>query len=320
MNWCVVPQARQQARQRTVASSWRSSPLRQAIAASLVALAPLPALAQAWQPVRGSILYGISGMAPLAETETGVEMLVVHDNKREGEGRLGVVAQTDADWLSYRPLDWSSGAPLPVDLEALTAIPEVGSSYVAVESDGTAYHLFVDPDTEVVTLLGTFELPELPEGSNIESFALQTLDGGTVAVWAHRGRGEEPAMLYWATFDPETYTFGDVSAEAIAVPYPEGDGVRHLSDVTIDEAGAIYGTAASDLGDDGPFASAVYLIGVLAVDATGVRLRRSRLVPLTSDRFRKVEAIARVPGAQGGLWLGTDDETFGSFVWRSHNF
>jgi hypothetical protein len=244
-------------------------------------------------------------------------MLVVHDNKNADEGRFAVVSQTDSDWLQYRPLAWPADRDRPIDLEALTAVPGT-DTFVALESDGTAYHVAIDGDR--VQLIASFELPALPDNTNLESFALQELDGRLVAVWGHRGRGDDPAMLYWGLFNPADYRFGDVSAVAIRVPVPAGDSVRHLSDVTVDEAGVIYGSAASDNGDNGPFASAVYVLGVLSPEAEALRFLPSALVPLISDDFHKVEAITRVPGDRGGIWLGSDDESFGGFIWRSHDF
>lgn len=282
-----------------------------------VTLAPLSAIAQTWQPVRGSILFGISGMAPLNSTPAGWDVLVVHDNKNADEGRFAVVSQTEGDWLQYRPLAWPADLAPPIDLEALTAVPET-NTFIALASDGTAYHVGLEGDR--VQLITSFELPDLPENTNLESFALQKLDGRLVAVWAHRGGGDDPAMLYWGMFDLADYSVSDVSAVAIQVPVPSGDSVRHLSDVTVDEAGVVYGSAASDNGDNGPFASAVYVLGVLSPEAEALRFIPSTLVPLISDDFHKVEAIARVPGDRGGIWLGSDDESFGGFIWRSHDF
>ncbi|PPT10691.1 hypothetical protein CKA32_006676 [Geitlerinema sp. FC II] len=278
----------------------------------------VPAFSQSWQPVRGSIQYGISGMAAIAQTETPLDFLVVHDNKREGEGRLAIVSLSENDWPVYRPLAWPSDIPLPVDLEALSGMPGT-TRFAAVESDGTIYPLSIEVETGRVSVSNRFSLPELPEGSNVEAFALQTLEGTLVAVWAHRGDGEDPARLYWATFDPQTYQFGTVAVRDVRVPYPTGS-VRHISDLKLDEAGVVYSVAASDEGNDGPFASAVYAIGVFDVEGDNIEFRATSPVPLMSTGYHKVEAIALTSGESGGLLLGTDDESFGSFVWRSHDF
>ncbi|MGC9505311.1 hypothetical protein [Baaleninema sp.] len=277
-----------------------------------------PVFSQSWQPVRGSIQYGISGIAAIADTDAPLDFLVVHDNKREDEGRLAVLSLSEEGWPDYQPLAWPSETPLPVDLEALSAVPGT-SSFAAVESDGTVYHVSLDRETRQVSVLGQFDLPELPPGSNVEGFALQTVEERLLAVWGHRGNGEDPARLYWAIFDPQTYQFGEVASRELRVPYP-GGSVRHISDLKLDAAGILYIAAASDDGNDGPFASAVYAIGVFDREGDTLNFLPSSGIPLTSTRQHKVEALELTSGAEGGLFLGTDDESFGSFIWRSHDF
>jgi len=278
----------------------------------------LPVRSQTWYPVRGSIEFGISGMAVIDRVGTTVNLLVVHDNKDDGQGRLATISLRVSDWPTYREIGWADGEPLPVDLEALSAVPGT-DTFVAVNSRGTAYHVALGVETDRVRLLGTFVLPDLPEGSNVESFALQNVEGRLLAVWAHRGQGEDPAVLYWAEFDAQTYAFSAVSSEEIRVPYPIG-AVRHISDLKVDTAGVAYATAASDNGNDGPFASAAYVLGRFDLDRGTTTFHRSPLVSMTSDPVHKVEAIELLPGEGGGLLLGTDDESFGSFIWRSHEF
>jgi hypothetical protein len=40
-----------------------------------------------------------------------------------------------------------------------------------------------------------------------------------------------------------------------------------------------------------------------------------QLVPLYRSQYHKIESIELVPGAEGGVIVGTDDENFGSYVY-----
>lgn len=74
-----------------------------------------PVQAQPWRPVRGSVLFGISGMVLLEQQEDSTSFLIVHDNKGVGEGRLAMIRITGEQAPEYFPINWSN-QPLPVDL------------------------------------------------------------------------------------------------------------------------------------------------------------------------------------------------------------
>jgi hypothetical protein len=138
-----------------------------------------------------------------------------------------------------------------------------------------------------------------------------------LAVWAHRGEAADPAVIYWANMDESNYSFSGVRSARLTVPWPTAD-VRHISDLKIDGAGALFVTSASDPGDDGPFASAFYLAGVFDEDAArgqiGFRQNIS-LVRLARFDYHKVEAFELVPGGTGGIAFATDDEKMGSSLY-----
>jgi hypothetical protein len=92
--------------------------------------------------------------------------------------------------------------------------------------------------------------------------------------------------------------------------------VRHVSNIKIDTSGAAFVTATSDPGDDGPFASAFYYAGAFHSNDKG-KLSFSQpavLTPLFRFDYHKVEGFTLVPGTDGGIVFGTDDENLGSAI------
>jgi hypothetical protein len=272
-------------------------------------------LAEQWRPVRGGILYGISGMALVSEQSNSMNFLVVHDNKGKDEGRLAIVTVKERSQPEYQAIDWPNNTALPADLEAITSVPSQANSFMTVTSSGTIYHIQLEPNSKSISVLKVFNLPDIPPGSNFEGFAVQEIDGNLVAVWAHRGQGNDPAKLYWGTLDLASYNITLLGSIALKVPFPNGSDTRHVSDLKIDKGGVVFISSASDPGNDGPFDSAVYVVGFLAMKQDELTLRLTpALVPIYRHNYHKIEAIELVPGAAGGVIVGTDDENMGSSI------
>ncbi|WP_228060392.1 MULTISPECIES: hypothetical protein [unclassified Coleofasciculus] len=275
-----------------------------------------PIQAQHWQPVRGGITFGISGMALVEQQDDAYRFLIVHDNKKPSEGRIAIIKVTDTDAPQYLPLNWSRNRELPVDLEALTTVPGARETvFMASTSSGKIYCIRLNPDSQDISVLNVFQLPGVPEDNNLEGFALQQINGKLLAVWGHRGANEEPGILYWGWLNSKTYQISPQGSTPLRVPFPIGN-VRHISDLKVDSAGVVYITAVTDNGDDGPFQSAVYVAGAFTQQSDRFQFRQNfSLVPLYRLNYHKVEAIELVPGAAGGIFLGTDDENMGSSIW-----
>ena len=277
----------------------------------LLFLIPQIAIAQLWRPVRGGILFGISGMVLVNQQNDSRSFLVVHDNKGKNPDRLAIVTVTGKEAPQYFPVNWLANAELPSDLEALTAVPST-SDFMVLASAGTAYHIRLDAVKKTVSVLKVFDLPNIPKGSNFESFALQNIDGKLLAVWAHRGEGIDPAVIYWGVLDLATYQIVQQGSAILKVPFPTGN-VRHISDLKIDSAGVVFITSATDNGDDGPFDSVVYVAGSFSIN--GKFQFRQSLTPIFHLPYHKIEAIELLPGKTGGLALGTDDENMGASIY-----
>ncbi|WP_414752842.1 hypothetical protein [Anabaena sp. CCY 9910] len=274
-------------------------------------------LAQSWRPVRGSILFGISGMALISQQNSSLDFLVVHDNKQAHQERLGIITIKGKNQPEYLSVSWQSNTQLPIDLEALTSIPNTKDSFIALSSSGKAYKFKLNSDKKTISVSKEFELPAIPPGSNFEGFALQNIEGKLVAMWAHRGEGEQASTVYWGVLDLNKYQITSTNSANLKVPFPSGN-VRHISDIKIDSGGIVYISAASDAGDNGPFKSAIYVAGYLTLSNSSGQIswRQSpQLVPLYRFNHHKIEGIELIPGADGGLIVGTDDENFGAYVY-----
>ena len=286
-------------------------------------LIPQKLQAEQWRLVREGILFGISGMAVLQQQNSAVSFVIVHDNKNPDDGRLAVLTITPQQPPKYLPLSWPNSAEMPVDLEAITAVPGAGApSFMAATSYGKIYHLRISANQEV-SVVGVFDLPPYPEGSNFEGFALQEINGKLLAFWGHRGENEDPGVIYWGTIDLSSYKITLVGEATVRVPFPvrpqlsSGRGsVRHVSDLKVDPAGIVYISSATDSGDDGPFASAWYAVGAVTVAPDRVEFRQNTsLVPLRRFPDRKIEAFELFPGASGGVVFGSDDENMGGWLY-----
>ncbi|MBN3924932.1 hypothetical protein [Nostoc sp. NMS4] len=272
--------------------------------------------AQDWRPVRGGIPFGISGMALIEQQSNSLDFLIVHDNKQKNQGRIAIIKIKGKNQPEYLPLNWPNNIELPIDLEALTSVPEkTKSSFIALSSSGKAYYIKLDSTNQTISVIKEFNLPGIIQGNNFEAFGLQNIDGKLVAIWGHRGEGEQPATIFWGIFDLAKYQITLVGSANLKVPFPSGN-VRHISDIKVDSVGIVYITSASDAGDDGPFQSGVYVAGYLGLRGDKIAWRQnSQLVPLYRSDYHKIEAMELVPGTEGGVVVGTDDENLGSYVY-----
>jgi hypothetical protein len=271
--------------------------------------------AQDWRPVRGGIPFGISGMALIEQQSHTLDFLIVHDNKQKNQSRLAIISIKGKNQPEYFPLNWPNNIELPIDLEALTSVPEKTKfSFIALSSSGKAYYIRLNPTNKTILILKEFNLPGIIQKNNFEAFGLQNIDGKLVAIWGHRGEGEQPGTIFWGMFDLAKYQITLAGSANLKVPFPSGN-VRHISDIKVDPVGIVYITSASDAGDDGPFQSAVYVAGYLELRGNTIAWRQnSQLVPLYRSDYHKIEGMELVPGAEGGVIVGTDDENLGSYV------
>src|SRR5215217_5702477 len=154
-----------------------------------------------WLKVGGP-LYNVGGMAYVGEDAIrgGEQFVVVHDNKKPDEPRVGLVTLRRGK-ARYQKLRWPRGtAPTPVDLESVSSVPDAPHRFLALESSGRLFHLRYEGG-DAVEVLHVTRLPDVPQVANFEGFCVEKIDGRLIAAWAHRGQGDEPAVLFWGTYD-----------------------------------------------------------------------------------------------------------------------
>jgi hypothetical protein len=269
-----------------------------------------------WMLVRSGKAYGISGIAWIDRYQEAMKFLIVHDNKTDYPERLAIVSIPPQGQPEYCPLKWSQQTELPTDLEGLVAVPGNNSPprFMASTSTGRVYDFTLDTAHETIEIIQTFDLPEIPAGSNFEGFALAQIHGKRVVAWAHRGEGEDPAILYWGELNLEGGVISPAGRIEVRVPVPIGNP-RHISDLKIDRAGRVWIGAATDPGDEGPFESAIYIAGRFKIEDETIAFQpEPTLTPLARYPGHKIEAIELLPESGGDRIFGTDDENFGGFL------
>ena len=273
-----------------------------------------------WRPVQPGKRKGISGLAWVKQQGGICQLLAVHDNKGDAEQpRIALIKVPVHGPVQYQALSWPQADALPLDLEALTVVPNTSrTEYVAVTSLGQVYHLRLDLQTNALTVLHTLQIPLNSLPINIEGFALQRIEDQLIAVWADRGKDAKPAVLFWGPYNPNQSKIVATGSTPLQVPWPSSQ-VRHISDLKVDPGGLLYITAASDPGDLGPFQSAMYVAGSFYFNGSppsrkgDLKFRNpADLVPLYRLKYNKVEALALIPGKNGSIFLASDDEKFGS--------
>lgn len=244
------------------------------------------------------------------------EFLIVHDNKADDLDRLAIVSIPFQGKPQYSPIKWSQTLELPKDLEALVAVPgyDLPPRFMAMTSAGRVYDFTLDTAQETIDPIQTFDIPNIPNGSNFEAFSLAQIQGKSIVAWAHRGEGADPAILYWGTIDLARGRITPIGQLEVRVPLLTGNP-RHISDLKIDRSGFVWISSATDPGDAGPFDSGVYIVGRFSVSGENVFFKpKSKLSPLALYPGHKIEALEFSSDSQDEQIFGTDDETEGGFV------
>lgn len=280
---------------------------------TLALLGPVSGASSGWRPVAAGKTKGISGLATLPTSGAGRSFLAVHDNKKPDQVRVAAVTVAEGGAVRYEPLAWN-GSELPIDLEAVAGVPGAPGEYVAITSKGAAFHLRFDAGKKGVTALKQFALPNAGDKTEFEGLDLRRFGDTLLCVWADRGDAKTPGMLYWATLDFKTFTFGNRFSAPVSVPFPTTE-TRPISDLRIDDGGTVFVTSSRDPGDEGPFQSALYAVGNFHKSDDDVDFTPNP-APIRLRVFadHKIEALEFVPGPTGGIVFGTDDEDFGGWL------
>lgn len=267
-----------------------------------------------WRPVSGERHDNISGMALIEHAGEKTSFLIVNDNKKKPDNHAAIVFIEGRAAPKYTALRWI-GDDVPVDLEAVTSVPDAPNNFMAFTATGKVFHIELNRRENSVKTITSFDVPQIPADCDYEGFALQKVNNVLLTIWADRGLDAKPARLFWSRFDLQTHAFTQIDSTILKVPFPIGN-TRHISDVKVDRSGAVFITSASDPGNDGLFASAFYFVGTfnLCNPARIIFNQSPALTRLFTFDYHKVEAFEFVPGADGGMAFGTDDENLGAAI------
>jgi len=258
----------------------------------------------------------------------GNRFLAVHDAKIEGElanPRVSLIElpvnskgvrwqERTVKFHDLKSNDLESAARIPGTLDVL--LVESGDSL-----DDPAFQRIFKARVvgDSVQIVATAQWP-VPI-HNVEASAVAAFGTHSVFLFAERAQNLPSTELRWALFDPDTLRFGSFSSVTFPNPNPAAFN-RPLVAMDVDSVGQIYIVAAFDAEaagmldpDNGPFASAVYRVGVVT-ESFGipvVRLFDSPELKGMMDGF-KVESVAIREDAERGLqiFIGLDDENYGA--------
>ncbi len=270
-----------------------------------------------WRPVSGARHDNISGMALVEHNNSKTTFIIVNDNKKPEQNHAALLTVEGRGAPKYQPLKWLGDDASAVDFEAISAVPDRTNNFMALTATGRVFHIELDRAGNSVKVIKSFAVPQIPQTSDFEGFALQKVGDVLLAIWADRGLDAKPAQIFWSKFDLQSDAFsGKTTSGFFKVPYSTAN-TRHVSDIKVDRSGAVFVSSASDPGNDGPFASAVYFAGTFNFcDSQKIGFVQSpALTRLFTFDYHKVEAVEFVPGANGGMAFGTDDENLGAAIY-----
>ena len=260
-----------------------------------------------WQFISGKRELAVSGISPTTDKD---KYLVVHDNKKKGQLRVGLI-DIGADSL-YIGLKWPTET-LPIDLEALSDIPGLENEYIAMGSWGYCYWIKLDLQSKTIDLIKEFRIPDSGPRLNLESLLILGENDNLYVAWAHRGSDGEEAILYWGSislFD-EDIAISVKDSIFINIPWPV-IAKRHMSDMDIDNNNILWISSTSDPGDDGPYKSGIYKIGLFEIvkEKINFNISQSFTKQFVFEK-NKVEALAVI---NNKIVFATDDENLGSAI------
>jgi hypothetical protein len=263
-----------------------------------------------WHFLGKQKINGISGISGI----DAEHFLVVHDQKKPNEPRLSIVTWKKAEQPFLTHLDWCNTDAFPVDLEAITAIPNHYKEYLLLESKGKVTRIQLE-ENNACKVTAQFDLPTATSASNMEGLALHCFEENCLLVWAERGDDKIPAKMSWAGFDIKENQLQTPEAQPVEfnAPFPQLNR-RSISDLAIDGSGKVWVAASSESSDDGPFQSAIYHLGTFTQHDNQIEWSAANeITPLVRYEHDNVK-VEGLFATANGLIVGTEDENLGGKI------
>ncbi len=265
-----------------------------------------------WHSLGTKKIHGVSGISAIDENR----FLVIHDRKKDHEPRLGIVTWKRDQAPSLTHIPWCTTDNLPVDLEAMTAIPNQHNEYLVLESKGVVTRIELKLNNGC-NIISQFTLPTATLETNMEGLAAYCSQDDCVLAWAERGDETNPAKLSWAKFDIANNQLHAVENEAFEfdAPYPKNRH-RSISDLSFDNQGNLWASSTFDPSDTGPFKSAIYNLGYFIFDEGEIEWEEADdiepIVQYTHDNV-KIEGLFFL---ESTLIMVSEDEDLGGKIAR----
>ncbi len=250
----------------------------------------------------------------------GEHFLVAIDGRKPEHPRLALLTWKKSQKPALNLLDWCDKNNPPVDLEAVTAIPNHQESrpkyreYLLLESKGSVTRIQLENNNSC-KVTAKFDLPNAVADSNMEAIAIHCFGSSCLLAWAERGDDKTPAKLSWAHFNIEDNQLDEPENKPFEfkAPFPQ-QNLRSISDLAIDSKGEIWVSASSDPGDEGPYSSAIYHLGSFVQRENHIDLNVAKEIkPLARYEKEnvKIEGLVFTPE---GLLMGVENENLGGKV------
>lgn len=270
------------------------------------------ALAQDYVTLGLGKAEGISGLV-VRGTDGGVAtVVVVNDVKGNGAAPPMRQLRLEGGEATATELVWQGERP--IDLEAIANIPGAEADVLVVQSNGLAIRVTLGEGTASAGMHWT-----LPDARELEGAVVVAGEHGDLTViYGNRGEKSVPSAIYAADLHADGTLSGQGEVGSFTshirgtkkVPGDAGS-VRHVADLAFDAQGTLWAVGAFDPGDDGPFSSELYPLGVW--DSA-----HRRVLPAAKAKHRcatgvKIEGLGFVAGE---AFVGSDDENLGGKLGR----
>jgi hypothetical protein len=260
-------------------------------------------------PVLDDTIPDLSGFANFNRSK----LLGVRDSKDDSnDARVLLVDKKDGN-VTPVTMDWSKTG-VARDLEAVTPNASKNGQFLAVEGSSFGEKKARLFELSVGNQGGKAEKSHvLPEfGQEIEGVtSVKGEDGFQTVLFAGRGGNGQQGKIYWGQLGDNGLTFSKEGLAGQAVQAPNiGQGQRDLAELTVDRKGNLWGTAAVDNGNDGPFTSSLYQVGKLT--PAGPTPFETKLGQ--SYKLDHIKAEAMAIQGNGKFFIGSDNEAAGGRI------
>lgn len=257
-------------------------------------------------PILDESLPDLSGFANFNRNR----LLAVRDSKDNSPDARVLFMDKRSGGLTPVDMDWSQTG-VARDLEGIAPSANKNGQFLAVEGSSFGEKKARLFELSVTGSGGKAEKSHvLPEfGQEIEGVTtVKGENGSQTVLFAGRGGDGQQGRIFWGQLGQDGLTFSQEGLAGQAVQAPQiGQGQRDLAELTVDKKGTLWGTAAVDNGNDGPFSSALYQVGQLT--PAGPAPFAASLGQ--SYKLEHIKAEAMAVQGNGKFFVGSDNESSG---------